>query len=123
MDAAVHAINQRAQQVVRNGAWIGCFDRSTRQWGWTAKMSTMLTAIVTAALSIPDYATSFNLTVHLPDTSSKTAAQAFEEAWCSWVGISEVLVVDKGTEFQKNFKEDFGQYYVNCRVTPVEAPW
>ncbi len=74
-------------------------------------------------LNILDFASTFNLSVLLPNKSSKTISAAFKFNLLQWAGAPEKIVTDQGKEFHGGFKQCASELGSHFRMMRVEVPW
>ena len=72
---------------------------------------------------MPDYATTFNIGILVPDKSAQSVGKALQEYWLRWAGPPDHLVYDKGTEYQGVFRNIVDKYGLFTKVIPNEASW
>ena len=74
-------------------------------------------------LNTLDLATTFSIAVIVADKKPKTIAEAFRTHWMTWASTPEKVVLDQGTEFQKEFEDMLTDLGIRSRLAAVEAPW
>eukprot|EP00435_Cladocopium_sp_Y103_P053328 s859_g17.t1 len=74
-------------------------------------------------LNVIDWASCYQTLEPLENTSSKTVWLAFQRSWCRTFGSPQIVVVDQGTEFQKDFAERASQAGSLIRTIGARAPW
>ena len=74
-------------------------------------------------LNVVDWASCYQTLEPLENTSSKAVWLAFQRSWCRTFGSPQILVIDQGTEFQKDFTERASQAGSLIRTIGARAPW
>ena len=74
-------------------------------------------------LNVVDWASCYQCLEPLDNNSSKAAWLAFQRSWCRTFGNPQILVMDQGTEFQKDFMERASQAGSLIRTIGARAPW
>ena len=74
-------------------------------------------------LNVVDWASCYQTLEPLDNTSSKSVWLAFQRSWCRTFGSPEIVVMDQGTEFQKDFTERASQAGSLIRTIGARAPW
>ena len=67
--------------------------------------------------------TAFHGGTVLKTRASKHAIEQFFECWLSHYGAPELLLVDQGSEFQREFQETLEHYQIDTKVAGAHAPW
>ena len=74
-------------------------------------------------LNVVDWASCYQTLEPLESTSSKAVWLAFQRSWCRTFGSPQIIVMDQGTEFQKDFTERASQAGSLIRTIGARAPW
>ena len=74
-------------------------------------------------LNVLDFATCFNVFILLPDKHAETVFKHLDRFWLLWAPSPDVIVFDKGTEYQGTFKDMAEKLSSRLKVVPTESPW
>ena len=74
-------------------------------------------------LNIVDWATGYQMLEPLENMQSQHIWEKFQSTWARTFSIPEVVIVDQGREFSKDFSEKVSEAGALLRVIGARAPW
>ena len=74
-------------------------------------------------LNIVDWATGYQMLEPLDNTQSQHIWEKFQSTWTRTFSIPEIVIVDQGREFSKDFAERASEAGALLRVIGARAPW